>query len=324
MWLPGDGGERLRAARARRGGHPLHDPRPRPDRRRPTPPRERPLPLARPRRTRTGRTVDLVVYDGGLAHALAFDAPTSRRHPRRRPRRSAGSWSAATDGETFGHHHDGADEVVARALAVAEPAYGVRRAAPGRPARRSPPDHRGARAHQRLVVRPRRAAVDGRLRLPHRRARRAGTRRGEARCATPSTCCATGASRCSSAAGPSCCATRGRPATTTSGCCIGARTWDDFAGRHIIGDGHQAGVLLDAQRNAVLMYTSCGWFFNDLAGIETIQVLRYAARCHRPLRAARRVAAGRGLPRDPRRGPLERPRRPAPAATSGSPRSCAH
>ena len=26
------------------------------------------------------------------------------------------------------------------------------------------------------------------------------------------------------------------------------------------------------------MYTSCGWFFNDLAGIETIQVLRYAAR----------------------------------------------
>jgi len=26
------------------------------------------------------------------------------------------------------------------------------------------------------------------------------------------------------------------------------------------------------------MFTSCGWFFSDLAGIETIQVLRYAAR----------------------------------------------
>ena len=36
--------------------------------------------------------------------------------------------------------------------------------------------------------------------------------------------------------------------------------------------------LPDAQRNALLMYTSCGWFFNDLAGIETVQVLRYAAR----------------------------------------------
>ncbi len=36
--------------------------------------------------------------------------------------------------------------------------------------------------------------------------------------------------------------------------------------------------LMELQRNAMLMYTSCGWFFNDLAGIETIQVLRYAGR----------------------------------------------
>jgi hypothetical protein len=27
-----------------------------------------------------------------------------------------------------------------------------------------------------------------------------------------------------------------------------------------------------------LMYTSCGWFFNDISGIETIQILKYAAR----------------------------------------------
>ena len=26
------------------------------------------------------------------------------------------------------------------------------------------------------------------------------------------------------------------------------------------------------------MYTSCGWFFSDLSGIETIQVMKYAAR----------------------------------------------
>lgn len=36
--------------------------------------------------------------------------------------------------------------------------------------------------------------------------------------------------------------------------------------------------LLEMQRHALLMYTSCGWFFDDLAGIETIQILRYAAR----------------------------------------------
>lgn len=36
--------------------------------------------------------------------------------------------------------------------------------------------------------------------------------------------------------------------------------------------------LLEMQRQAMLMYTSCGWFFDDLAGIETTQVMRYAAR----------------------------------------------
>jgi alpha-amylase/alpha-mannosidase (GH57 family) len=36
--------------------------------------------------------------------------------------------------------------------------------------------------------------------------------------------------------------------------------------------------LLEMQRHAMLMYTSCGWFFDDLSGIETVQVLRYAAR----------------------------------------------
>lgn len=36
--------------------------------------------------------------------------------------------------------------------------------------------------------------------------------------------------------------------------------------------------LLELQRHALMMYTSCGWFFNDLAGIETVQILRYAAR----------------------------------------------
>lgn len=36
--------------------------------------------------------------------------------------------------------------------------------------------------------------------------------------------------------------------------------------------------LLELQRHAMLMFTSCGWFFNDLAGIETVQVLQYAGR----------------------------------------------
>lgn len=36
--------------------------------------------------------------------------------------------------------------------------------------------------------------------------------------------------------------------------------------------------LLELQRHAMLMYTSCGWFFNELSGIETVQVIAYAGR----------------------------------------------
>jgi len=36
--------------------------------------------------------------------------------------------------------------------------------------------------------------------------------------------------------------------------------------------------LLEASRNAMLMYTSCGWFFSDIGGIEPVQNLRYALR----------------------------------------------
>jgi alpha-amylase/alpha-mannosidase (GH57 family) len=51
---------------------------------------------------------------------------------------------------------------------------------------------------------------------------------------------------------------------------------------------HQRGVLdaearvdvrrlLELERNRLLMYTSCGWFFDEISGIEPVQILRYAA-----------------------------------------------
>jgi hypothetical protein len=36
--------------------------------------------------------------------------------------------------------------------------------------------------------------------------------------------------------------------------------------------------LMEMQRHTQLMYTSCGWFFDDIAGIETVQIIAYAAR----------------------------------------------
>lgn len=44
-------------------------------------------------------------------------------------------------------------------------------------------------------------------------------------------------------------------------------------------DARVAGLrLMEMQRQAMAMYTSCGWFFDDLAGIETQQVLAHADR----------------------------------------------
>src|SRR5262249_46455973 len=59
--------------------------------------------------------------------------------------------------------------------------------------------------------------------------------------------------------------------------------WEGFLRqheRHSLSDTESvlALKLLEIQRNALLMFTSCGWFFSDLGGIETVQVLRYAAR----------------------------------------------
>jgi alpha-amylase/alpha-mannosidase (GH57 family) len=43
-------------------------------------------------------------------------------------------------------------------------------------------------------------------------------------------------------------------------------------------DEVRAFQLLEMQRHAMLMYTSCGWFFDEISGIETTQVMAYAAR----------------------------------------------
>jgi alpha-amylase/alpha-mannosidase (GH57 family) len=244
-----------------------------------------PLPLdtSRPFRWRHPErdlAVELVVYDGALAHSLAFARPMSSDivaaaldHAGHR----GGLVAAATDGETFGHHHQGAEHDVAHALTVGAPAKGISTPRLVDLLEKRPPTH-------------------------------------EARVRVSAWSCAHGVGRWLSDCG---CHTGGEEGWTQAwraplraaldllrdwgvevvdrrgpellrdpwaardaylDLLLGARSWDDFAAEHIVGDHHHAGLLLDAQRNALLMYTSCGWFFNDLAGIETVQVLRYAAR----------------------------------------------
>ena len=53
----------------------------------------------------------------------------------------------------------------------------------------------------------------------------------------------------------------------------------NHSGRWLPGDEKQRALTyLELQRMLLLMYTSCGWFFNDISGIETIQILSYAGR----------------------------------------------
>jgi len=57
-------------------------------------------------------------------------------------------------------------------------------------------------------------------------------------------------------------------------------TINAFLSEHCKMDVEQNKVfrLMEVQRNAMLMYTSCGWFFDEISGIETVQILQYACR----------------------------------------------
>ena len=70
--------------------------------------------------------------------------------------------------------------------------------------------------------------------------------------------------------------------------------------------------LMEMQRHAMLMYTSCGWFFDEPSGIETVQILTYAAR-------AMQLAAEFGPPLEPEflRRPVRRARSSSESGESG-------
>jgi alpha-amylase/alpha-mannosidase (GH57 family) len=59
--------------------------------------------------------------------------------------------------------------------------------------------------------------------------------------------------------------------------------WDEFLARHQARELEpdeqvRAAKLLESQRWALYMFTSCAWFFDDIAGIEAIQNMRFAER----------------------------------------------
>lgn len=238
--------------------------------------------------TRPDLEMRILFYDGSLSNQIAFglkslssEALIDRVEATGMSAPRAGHLvSIATDGETFGHHHSFADLTVAFALSRVAPARGIRVASVADVVRSETPafDVRvresswscahgvgrwsadcgcstggGPHWHQRWRA-PLRAALD--------RLRDQGIevfeRRGSGIFNDP---------------------WKARDAYV--GPAIGARTVSDFSEEHLREPHNPESVrvaieLLESQRLAMAMYTSCAWFFNDIAGIEARIGFRFA------------------------------------------------
>ncbi|PLS75061.1 MAG: glycoside hydrolase [Actinobacteria bacterium] len=227
----------------------------------------------------SGRSVALVFYDGGLSHAVAFELAglSSRAFLDRVTSGRQGLVTVAADGETFGHHQRWGERFLAHSLAVEATRRGVEVANVARhladhPAQAPVSVRESSWSCAHGVGRWRedcgcstggQAGWDQRWRAPLRKALD-GLRDH--------------AAAVFERRGPSVLADPWAARDAYISVLLGAESREEFATAHMTGDRVVAFTLLEAQRHAMAMYTSCGWFFNDLAGLETVQVLRYAAR----------------------------------------------
>ncbi len=242
---------------------------------------------------RSGRSMAIFFSDGRLSHAIAFEKilVSSRRLVEffKRAASNGGLVSAAIDGETYGHHFKFGDLCLAHALEVEAPREGFRITNYGQFLEEYPaevevelkkgPDGEGTAcscAHgvgrwardcgchtggeqgwNQAWRRPLRAALDFLRDQAADQYERAGgdlfrdpwaTRNLYVQLLLDTT----------------------RPREHFLHC---------EAGRNLSSaEERRALLLLEMQRNAILMFTSCGWFFSDLSGIETVQIMKYAAR----------------------------------------------
>jgi alpha-amylase/alpha-mannosidase (GH57 family) len=241
----------------------------------------------------SGREINLFFYDGPLSRAVAFEGllrSGDRFAARLTDMFDEGrSWAQlghiATDGETYGHHHRHGDMALARALRIIEGRKDIRLTNYGDFLERHPPTHE--------------AEI-----LDHTSWSCAhGVERWRANCG-----CNTGGRpdwtqswRRPLRESLDWLAAELAPAYESAASELVTDPWaarDDyidvildresevirgFLSRHtereLTADEEiRLTKLLEIQRQAMLMYTSCGWFFDELSGIETVQVLQYAGR----------------------------------------------
>lgn len=239
----------------------------------------------------SGRSIALFFYDGLVSRAIAFEGLLASSHMLiyRLQHGAAGGplVNVATDGESYGHHYKFGDRCLAYALEEVAPAHGLRVTNYGEFLEENPPSceveiasgpegegtawscahgvgrwsrdcgcHAGAPEGWNQKWRePLRAALNYLRDDAARKFEEAGRRLfrdpWEARDAYSEVFPVGGASRDS--------------------------FFDRHSARALSGaERVRALKLLEMQRGSLAMYTSCGWFFDDISGIEGVQVLRQA------------------------------------------------
>ncbi|MBI3081549.1 MAG: DUF3536 domain-containing protein [Gemmatimonadetes bacterium] len=252
-------------------------------------------------RTSGGRTIALFVYDGPISHDVAFggllkDARAwAERLTERGPAKGAPQLrTVATDGETYGHHHRFGEMALAAVLSqlggrpdvrIENFASSLERHSAREPVTLVGPSSWSCphgverwrsdcgcklapeRSTQQAWRRPLREGLERLAARLHARYEREGWELlGDPWAARDAYGAVAGAGSDAVARfTASWVAERGRasPGPERNG-----------AGEPRI---IRARELLELERDALRMFTSCGWFFDDVAGIETVQILKYAA-----------------------------------------------
>ncbi len=243
----------------------------------------------------SGRTLALFFYDGPASHAIAFGALSEGGESLARRLASLASDSAeaellhvATDGETYGHHHPGGERVLAEALDEIERSGFARLTSYGEFLSLHPPRH-----EVQIVENTAWSCAHGLGRWRDDCTCRTGSNPGWVQIWRGPLREALDRLRDSLA---KVFEVRGREMFQDPWAARDASieivldpspaALEDFFRRHArrgasplsADERGEARRLLEMQRHTMLMYTSCGWFFDDPSGLETMQILRYAAR----------------------------------------------
>ena len=224
--------------------------------------------------TRSGRALAIFVYDGGISHDVAFgplirdaDQWAARMVPAgSRPPRLV---SMATDGETWGHHHKFGEMALAAVLERLGRTAGVRLENFTSFLARNPPQE------DIDIVSP------SSWSCPHG----VGRWKSDCGCRIAPQLPSQQQWRAPLREALDWLSAELGPLYELEGAPSLGDPWDardnHGAAADATAERHlptRARELLELQRNSLAMFTSCGWFFDDVGGVETVVVLRHAAR----------------------------------------------